>query len=138
MPIRPSKNLRAAYKKCDHYFSQYIRLKYADKNGNVKCYTCESVKPIKEMDNGHFCGRWKKNVRWDERNCRPQCPRCNRFLEQRDVFAGNLLKELGRKEFEKLIQDGNKIKHWKIWEVNELSQIFAIKVKELKNVKLKK
>jgi hypothetical protein len=28
-------------KKLDAIFSEYIRRKYADKNGIVKCYTCD-------------------------------------------------------------------------------------------------
>jgi len=43
---------------------------------------------------------------------------------------------LGQKEFEQLIQDGNKVRKWKIWEVDNLSQLFADRIKELKNVKV--
>jgi len=134
--IRKSKNLRAAYKKCDHYFSQYIRLKYADKNGYCICATCGHKFHWKDIDCGHYIGRNHKNTRFDERNVRPQCKSCNRFYEERAELGLVILKKLGQKEFEQLIQDGNKVRKWKIWEVDNLSQLFADRIKELKNVKV--
>lgn len=80
-------------KKLDAVFSQYIRHKYA-KNGLVKCYTCSTIKPIKEMQNGHWIPRNVLATRFEEKNCRPQCVGCNMFNKGRpDVFSVNLLKE---------------------------------------------
>lgn len=80
-------------KKLDAVFSQYIRHKYA-KNGLVKCYTCSTIKPIKEMQNGHWIPRNVLATRFEEKNCRPQCVVCNMFNKGRpDVFSVNLLKE---------------------------------------------
>lgn len=62
---------------CDGLFSKYIRLKSADKNGNVKCFTCNVVKHWTEMQNGHYIGRANMFLRFDERNCRPQDDYCN-------------------------------------------------------------
>lgn len=137
MSIRPSKNLRSAYKKCDGYFSKYIRLKYADKNGFCKCVTCNRD-PLywKEMDAGHFVGRNNKNTRYDEENVFPQCPDCNRFKDRRANFALYLLKKLGKKKFEALVLRGNQVRKWTIWEVDELSQYYSDKIKEIKNVKV--
>lgn len=61
----------------DTIFSQYIRLKHADKKGNVKCFTCDTEKNWKEMQNGHFIPRSNMFLRFDERNCRPQDEFCN-------------------------------------------------------------
>ena len=46
-------------KKLDAVFSEYIRRKYADKNGIVKCYTCNKKAYWKGegMQNGHFISR---------------------------------------------------------------------------------
>lgn len=63
----------------DTVFSQYIRLKYADKCGKVKCYTCGNVKHWSMMQNGHYIKRSHLYLRWDERNCRPQDADCNEF-----------------------------------------------------------
>ena len=80
-------------KKLDQIFSKYIRHKYA-KDGMVKCYTCSVVKPIREMQNGHWIPRNNLKTRFSEENCRPQCVGCNMFQRGRpEVFAVNLLKE---------------------------------------------
>lgn len=63
----------------DHVFSQYLRNKYADKNGLVECYTCGGKHTIAEIQCGHFMGRSNLGTRWMEANCRPQCMECNYF-----------------------------------------------------------
>lgn len=70
-------DLKSLLSDADAIFSQYIRLKYADDNGWVKCYTCPTVLFWKEIENGHFKKRGNLLLRLDERNCRPQCPSCN-------------------------------------------------------------
>ena len=62
---------------CDTVFSLYIRHKYANSDGHVKCYTCPKVLPITQMQNGHYISRANLSTRWLENSCRPQCPRCN-------------------------------------------------------------
>lgn len=64
----------------DRIFSQFIRLKYADEKGMVKCFTCDVVKHWTLMQNGHFIKRSHLYLRWDERNCRPQENICNEVL----------------------------------------------------------
>lgn len=61
----------------DILFSQYIRLKYSDKDGNGKCFTCDSEAFWQKLQNGHFIPRANMFLRFDERNCRPQCELCN-------------------------------------------------------------
>jgi hypothetical protein len=63
----------------DAVFSQYIRLKYADSKGVVKCFTCNTFKHWTLMQNGHYVKRAHLYLRWDERNCRPQDADCNEF-----------------------------------------------------------
>lgn len=60
-------------------FSQYIRRKYADKNGYVRCVTCKEAKPWKEMQAGHFVDSRNNTVLFDERLVFPQCVGCNLF-----------------------------------------------------------
>lgn len=88
------KSLGKLKKELDTIFSQYIRQKYADENGYVKCYTCSTVKHWKEMQNGHWIPRNNLATRFSEENCRVQCVGCNMFQKGRpDVFAVNLVKE---------------------------------------------
>lgn len=64
-------------KECDDLFSKYIRLKYADADGIVKCFTCEIKKHWTLIQNGHYISRGNIFLRFDERNCRPQEEFCN-------------------------------------------------------------
>lgn len=96
--IKKPPTITALKKKADTLFSLYIRQKYADKDGMVKCYTCATVRHWKQMQNGHFVTRKYLGTRYDERNCRPQCFYCNfqKFGNGRPVeFAEGLVKEYG-------------------------------------------
>ena len=64
----------------DILFSQFIRLKYSNKEGVTGCYTCYERKHWTLMQNGHYVKRSHLYLRWDERNCRPQCQHCNEYL----------------------------------------------------------
>lgn len=99
-------------KELDKVFSQYIRQKYADQNGYVKCYTCGVTKTIKEIQNGHFVSRSYLATRFSEDNCRPQCVGCNVFGGGRlPIFASNLEKETNGitsrlyREAQKIVKD---------------------------------
>lgn len=108
--------------KLDKVFSQYIRHKYADDKGYVKCYTCSVKKPIKEMQNGHWIPRNNLATRFDEQNCRPQCVGCNMFQRGRpDVFSVNLINE--GIDIVKLSQSRYKVfKVDEIWYQNEIDK----------------
>ena len=77
----PSKLSRSKIvKKLDAIFSQYIRLKDADHNGDVTCFTCGKVSHYKKgMQCGHFQSRKHYATRWLEKNVAVQCVGCNMF-----------------------------------------------------------
>ena len=56
-----------------------VRLKAADSNGMVKCWTCPTVKHWKEMQGGHFIERGKTATKMLEENIHPQCEYCNQW-----------------------------------------------------------
>lgn len=93
-------------KKLDAEFSRYIRLKYADHNGYVKCYTCQRVRHFKDsMQCGHFMSRRFYSTRFSEDNCRPQCYGCNVHSQGRSYeFALHLNKEYGYDIAQELLQ----------------------------------
>lgn len=102
-------DLQKQKKKLDAVFSRYIRLKYAKKE-MCTCYTCGKVKHWKEVQNGHFIPRNILVTRFDENNCRPQCVGCNMFGNGKILdFEDHLVKEIGRKEVDKLKQSRFKI-----------------------------
>ena len=61
----------------DTIFSQYVRLKNTDTYGVAKCFTCGIKKHWTILQNGHYIVRMHLYLRFDERNCRPQCAECN-------------------------------------------------------------
>ena len=67
--------------KLDKVFSQYIRLRDSDENGNCKCISCGSRHFWTEIHNGHFESRSHMGTRFDERNCNAQCVECNVFKD---------------------------------------------------------
>ena len=79
-PKRPS--LPSLIRKADEITSQYIRQKYADENGYVKCVTCGKVLHWKESHCAHYIERGAKGTRWLEENLHPACPGCNVFHKE--------------------------------------------------------
>ena len=69
------KNLIKEY---DRLFSLYVRQKHS--NGDVaKCATCGEWHGWRHIHCGHFMPRQRYATRWDERNCLPQCCKCNTY-----------------------------------------------------------
>lgn len=78
----------------DHVFSQYIRCKYADKEGMVECFTSGKKHHWTKIQNGHFIPRANLGTRWLEQNCRPQSENDNVFLSGNlEVYAKKLDQE---------------------------------------------
>ncbi len=76
---RPEK-LSTLIKKLDKVFSQFIRLRDTDENGNGNCCTCSKNIHYKEGEAGHFRGRGRYSTRWEECNVNMQCHYCNNKL----------------------------------------------------------
>lgn len=74
--------LSSLIRKADTVTSQYIRQKYADPQGIVKCVTCDSKLHWKESHCAHFMERANKATRWLEENLHPACPSCNIFRKE--------------------------------------------------------
>ena len=105
---KPRKSIKRTFKKkkrvsrtnlvakLDAAVSLWVRTKYADENGMVKCYTCPKTLPIAKMQNGHYVSRAVRSTRWNEENMRPQCFGCNIMQGGQPItFRENLVKELG-------------------------------------------
>jgi len=71
------KNKKLAWK----WFSQYIRLRDCLKTTKSKnfgrCYTCDRIKPFKELQAGHLISGRTNAVLLDEEIVKVQCHRCN-------------------------------------------------------------
>jgi hypothetical protein len=69
--------LGALIKEVDHAYSEHQRQAGADEEGNVSCLTCPRRSHWKKMHLGHYVERGTFEIRWEESNTGPQCPRCN-------------------------------------------------------------
>ena len=92
-------------RKLDVLFSRYIRRRWADKAGNVRCVSCRAVLPGEKMQAGHFVSRVHLATRWDTLNCAPQCSSCN-VLRRGNLaeYAAWLQREYGVGIIERLVQ----------------------------------
>ena len=105
-----SRNRSYYVKQLDNIYSQYIRLKYADNNGMVECYTCGSKMHWKEAQHGHFFTRARYSTRWDDDNSRVQDYRCNVALGGNYIiYTRKMLAELGEDRFAALELKSNTI-----------------------------
>ena len=104
---------KSLVKKLDAIFSEYIRLRKANKRGIVSCYTCGKKAYWKGsgMQNGHFMSRKSYSTRWEELNCQTQCYSCNvmRYGEQYK-YGLELQKEYGKDLPEQLLIQSKQIK----------------------------
>ena len=113
------------YAALDKWFSLFIRLRAADSNGMVHCYTCPERKHYKEMECGHFIKRGHEATRWDKNNCRPQCKECNGCKDGRaDVFEDELREELGDDVVNKMIKTKYQLLEVReeLWYVTKLAE----------------
>jgi len=79
-------SLAKTKKKADAFFSIYIRMRDADKNGVAECITCGVKRPWKQMQNGHFVSRRVSLLRYDEENCNAQDYSCN-VMKHGDLYT---------------------------------------------------
>ena len=94
--MKKEKTLAKLKKDLDTVFSRYIRLRKADNNGMVECFTSGVVKHWKEHHCGHFQSRRHTATRWNELNCQVQSVSENIFNQGNQYqFGLNLDKEYG-------------------------------------------
>lgn len=88
-------------------------MKDADERGYVSCYTCGTSYHWKQIQAGHFQSRVKMPTRWNERNVKPQCIRCNIFRSGESWKFGRVLdREYGEGTAEKLYLHSMKAKKY--------------------------
>ena len=97
--------------KADKAMSVYIRMKYADESGNVKCVSCGKVISWKESDCGHFVPKSRgAAIRWVEENCHPECQGCNRFSHSHLIgYTLYMVDMYGREKIEELEQQARQV-----------------------------
>ena len=79
------------------------------------CVTCGIVKPIDELQAGHYHDKAVSNpdLYFSEKNVSAQCPRCNLFLSgNKTAYAYYLTKKYGIGILEELMTLKNKAVKW--------------------------
>jgi len=131
-PSKKENSLRFLKKKVWEVFSQYIRLKEADSNGIVKCYTCGQPLYWKEAQAGHGLGGRSNLILFDEEIVKPQCKRCNIFLGGNyDVFHEKLIEENGLEWFKNKIKIKYQQKQFTVQELQDLYRKYFEKCNQL-------
>ncbi|MEN6296852.1 MAG: recombination protein NinG [Rectinema sp.] len=112
-------------KKLDKEISDYVRHKYSH-NGYCTCYTCGAIQPISSTDCGHYIVRAYRGARYDLKNLRPQCKRCNWTLEgNHQVFREKLVEEYGEAEVAKMeayAKFFGQTRHPREWLISEIER----------------
>jgi len=124
--------LKTIKKKADQVFSQYIR-KLKSKNGYCTCVSCGVVKPIKQMQNGHYFPRNRLGTRFYEDNCNPQCPGCNIFKNGNyTAYASYMFKEYGSAFMEDLENLSRKTTKISVPEYQEMIECWKSMMEKMK------
>ena len=91
----------------DSAYRQLRKLQWSAKAtpARVRCFTC--LRPIEEVEVGHYESRRHIEIRWSDDNTRPQCHDCNQAMagaggpERAIVVKGeyrrNLIREIGER-----------------------------------------
>lgn len=110
--IKKQKSVAKLVKDLDKIFSVFIRIRNADENGMVTCFTSGKVMHWKKSQAGHFISRRKYPTRWDDINTQVQSVSENVFNQgNAPVFAINLDKKYGPGTSESLVMKShNKMK----------------------------
>lgn len=115
----------------DKVFSEYIRLRDADKNGYCTCVTCGKKDHYKNMQNGHYMSRQYLATRFDETNCHVQCVGCNVFRGGNyTAYALYMLDKYGEEKLQWLEQQKHTIT--KYYPYEEKIEYYTKQVNELK------
>lgn len=89
-------NIKQLVLDLDNVFSIFVRQRGMDEKGFCYCYTCGKCDHWKSLQCGHYLSRKYYSTRWEEKNCFPQCVRCNIFSEgNKPAFARRLIKDFG-------------------------------------------
>ena len=90
-------------KELDTVFSEFIRLRHADKEGMVTCYTSSKKMHWTKAHCGHFISRRHLGTRWDEINCQVQSVKENIFNQgNAPEFGRRLVAGFGQDVVDKL------------------------------------
>ena len=127
--------LRLLKKKLWKVRSEYYRLRDANFQGYVVCFTCNKVKHWKEGDGGHYIlsiHDYTTELLTEDRNVHFQCKSCNGYHSgKQPEYAIHLLAKYGEDVLVDLQKKQNTSRYWKYSEIEELIEVYRQRVKDL-------
>lgn len=102
MSQKKTKSIKTLKAKAWKLFSEYIRRKYADENGMVKCCTCDHFAHWKQMQAGHFIPGRCNSILFEENGVHPQCRKCNYNEGNGPEYYVFMLNKYGQEEIDRL------------------------------------
>ncbi len=127
------KTISKLKKELDKWFSLFIRLRNASKDGIVECWTCGKTAHYKKMHAGHFMSRKHHATRWNEENVQVQCPKCNLFGQGEQYTFGKLIDvRIGEGKSEELQELSRTTVKYMRHEYEEMIKFYKEKVNAIK------
>jgi hypothetical protein len=118
-------------------FSRYIRLRDAIKTTGdvdfVSCVTCLKIKPIKQVDAGHFITRSRSYLLFDEQNVHAQCKKCNMPPDpgEQYLYSEQIKQMYGDQTMKRLQKDKEKEKKFELDELEQMIIDYKNKIKDI-------
>lgn len=114
-------------------FSRFIRQRDS-RNGQIVCFTCEFVFPIKNTQASHFVPGRHNSVLFDPRNCHAACYRCNVLLSGNLInYYPKMVAKYGIDVIEELKDLDRTPKQFKVYELVEIKEKYDKMFTELNN-----
>ena len=121
----------------DTAFAMFIRLRDAMPNGMFRCISCGRLLPFDQSDCGHYINRQHMATRFNEKNCKAQCRKCNRFDEGNiQGYRRGLIAKYGEPTVLMLEAMKNQINKISDFEYRAMIDYYRKEVKRLKKEKL--
>jgi len=125
-------SIRSLKKKAWTEFSKYIRLKNADRDGYVHCYTCGKRMFWKEAQAGHGLSGRGNSILFDEEIVKPQCASCNIFKGGNyDSFHSRLIEENGIEWFNRKLKQKHETKQFTAKELEDMIKYYREEIKKI-------
>ena len=127
--------LKSLKKKLWKQRSEYYRLRDANFQGYVACFTCNKVKHWRYGDAGHYLSRihdFTSELLTEDRNVHFQCKGCNGYRSgMQPEYAIHLQAKYGDGVLVDLQAKRNASKTWKYSEIEKLIEIYKQRVRDL-------
>lgn len=118
-------------------FSEFIRLRDSDENGNCICITCGNSHHWKQMQAGHLISGRSNSVLFNEEIVNAQCMQCNVFKGGQYIeYWLEMEKRIGRERCEQLLALKNQTVKYSYQDYVDIFKKYTDAVSTLKKEKI--